>query len=309
MKLRTDTKIIFLNCTVLKYVFNFRYQLRGTISPCGTLVFIGNCIWNTSTGKILAIYNPSVFQHQTITAIDFHPHYNFIAMGCGFLPSPLLICEYKENFVDINMNIDYFRDFSYSNNELNNSLVNEVDIITGKIISKGYQSLASKQSNNNRMSPAKPGSNTVSNLKINDSKLWNLINKMDNVLLIARRGREHSESKSNALKNVISHHSDKEVLSSSISAHSDNESSTTISVDLSQFNRIFQMQADIHIAERESIEAEKSENTYVVDKDDNSIKEIIIDDTPTPSEAESLDDDMHTYTISLNEQNIPKKTK
>lgn len=295
---------------MLKYVFNFRYQLRGTISPCGTLVFIGNCIWNTSTGKILAIYNPSVFHHQTITAIDFHPHYNFIAMGCGFLPSPLLVCEYKENFTDINMNMDYFRDFSYSNNELNNSLVSE-DVNIDKITSKGNQSLASKPLKNHKiMSPAKSGSNTVLDLKINDSKLWNLINKMDDVLLIARKGREYSERKSNTLKNgksVISQH-DKEILSSSTSAHSDNESSTTISVDLSQFNRIFQMQADIHMPKGQSMEAEKSEHTYVVDKDD-SIKEIIIDDTPIMSAAESLDDDMHTYTISINEENIPKKTK
>lgn len=296
---------------MLKYVFNYRYQLRGTISPCGTLVFIGNCIWNTSTGKILAIYNPSVFHHQTITAIDFHPHYNFIAMGCGFLPSPLLVCEYKENFMDINMNMDYFRDFSYSNNELN-SLVNEDDIITDKIVPKGYQSFASKSSNNNRMSPTKTGSNAELNLKINDSKLWNLINKMDDVLLIARKGREYSERKSNALKNeknVISHRDDNEALSSSTSAHSDNESNTTISVDLSQFNRIFQMQADIHMPRKQSTEADNSEHTYVVDKDDDNIKEIIIDDTPTMSAAESLDDDMHTYTISLNEENIPKKTK
>lgn len=280
----------------------FRYQVRGSISPCGSFIFISNNIWKSSTGELCAIYNPTQFDHHPIMSLDYHPLYNLIAMSSDRKGIPILLCYHMHTqTVDLSLGIEIYSPNMFKCDKENSNDFKTKNKLKIETIKKMEEFKVNTSSNKNKQ-----------------SKLWDLLKKMDDLLIKAKKSEMDEnvvlykkETKKNEIYEKVLNNKEPMVMK--------NESVSTVSANLTDFyermNR-FSIENEMDAKPSSSqTESDTSNNlgTYTLENEKpTKIKRIkkkkAIDynengGSSTLSNAESLEDDQNTYTVLTNQKN------
>lgn len=250
------------------------------------MIFIRNKVFDSATGKILAVYDPPAFDNNPIISVDYNSIYHLIAISSYAKNVPLLICHYEENSEnDLELGLDMFASMP-SKIKLNVPL-------QLKPIKKSPERSQSKIRHHSR-----------DNSEANSLRLWDLIVKMDSILKNAKQGKTRLEIKNLNGKLPTSNGNMYKVQNKVENQNSKLKNATdtdTYSIDLTNFHQVMN-ERDI------SKENSEQEGTYNVKKDkfvsptedeNNSPKDAAFEDSSTLSQAESLEDDCQTYSIHL----------